>query len=260
MAPGQPFTKIWRIRNAGTCTWTSNYRVAFDHGDGIGVLTGYSQSLTGGMVPPGQTVDISVNLVAPSASGTYRGDWAVKDQNGLTFMTFVVIIKVQPSVTLSPVVGESGTIRADDGPWSDYTAGESNADITKTCEAFLSFNISSIPNNATITAVKLNFTNYTITGNPFGLGPLYAYATTYGNTLEPSDFVTTFSGGQAADWYSTNALNNIENFPALVTALQAKVGSSRFQIRLQFKESNGDGVKDRITFNSPTMLVMYTTP
>jgi hypothetical protein len=41
-------------------------------------------------------------------------------------------------------------------------------DITKTCEAFLSFNISGIPSNATITEVKIDFDDYSTQGNLFG--------------------------------------------------------------------------------------------
>jgi hypothetical protein len=262
MTPGQAFTKIWRIRNAGTCTWTSGYRVAFDHGDGLGMLAGYSQSLTGGVIPPGQTVDINVNLTAPMGNGTYRGDWAVKDQNGLTFMTFIVVIKVSASgvVTLVPVGAESGTTRSDAGPWPDFTAGESNADITRTCEAFLSYDITGIPANATITDVKFNFTNYTVTGNPFGLGVLNAYVANYGLTLEPVDFVAGIPSGQIADWWSTAALNVIESSPELKTTLQAKIGSGRLQLRLQFAGSNGDAIKDRITFTNPSLVVTYSTP
>jgi hypothetical protein len=33
MAPGNTFTKIWRIKNAGNCTWTTTYAVAFFSGE-----------------------------------------------------------------------------------------------------------------------------------------------------------------------------------------------------------------------------------
>lgn len=267
LSPGQVFTKTWRLINAGTCTWNSSYQLVFDHGDGMGTATGYAQTLTAGSVAPGQTVDVSVSLTASTLPGTYTGYWRFRDPNGVYFGiggsgAWVVKIKVVNSatVTLAPVAGESGTIRADAGPFPDYTVGESNADITKTVEAFLSFDISSIPSNATITEVKINFTSYTTEGSPFALGVLNGYFTNYGPTLEVADFVAGFPSGNTVDWGSTTALNKIEASPELKVSLQSKVGTSRLQLRLQFPGSNGDAVKDRITFTSPSLVVTYVTP
>jgi hypothetical protein len=270
MAPNQVFSKTWRILNVGTCSWNSSYLLIFDHGDGMGVTAGYTQQLTSGVVNPGQWVDLTVNnLKAPAANGTYTGFWRLRDPGGVVFGitpaagTFIVKIVVvsTTTITLVPKVGESGTIRSDAGPFPDYTIGESNADITRTTEAFLSYDISGIPSNATITEVKFDYSAYTITGNPFGsLGILNAYATDYGLTLEPSDFVTGFPGGNIADWGSAGALSNVEITPELKSLLQLKLGTSRMQLRLQFAASNGDAVKDRVTLTNPSLIVSYTTP
>ena len=267
MAPGHVFVKTWRLINTGTCTWNSSYQIVFDHGDGMGVVGNYSQSMTGGTVAPGQSVDVSVTLTAPASSGTYTGYWRFRDPNGVYFGiggagTWVVKIMVVNSVTitLAPVVGPSGTLRAGAGPWPDYTIGESNADITQTTEAFLTYDISSIPANATITEAKINFTAYTITGNPFGLGGLFGYVTDYGPTLEPADFVVGLPAGHTLDWYATASLDNLESSPQLKAAIQAIVGASRFQMRLQFAGSNLDAVKDRLTLTNPSFIVTYTTP
>jgi hypothetical protein len=77
------FTKIWRMRNVGTCTWTSGYRVVFDHGDQM--LAPDSAPLTGGSVPPGGTVDVSVPMEAPGTPGTYKGYWRLRDAGGVLF-------------------------------------------------------------------------------------------------------------------------------------------------------------------------------
>lgn len=270
MAGNQTFTKTWRLRNDGSCSWNSSYLLVFDHGDGMGVSSGYTQQLTTGVVNPGQMVDVSVNLKSPGTSGTYTGYWRLRDSNGVNFgintagATFLVkiIVVISTTVTLSPVSPgtESGTIRSDAGPFSDFTAGESNADITRTCEAFLSYNISGIPANATIIEVKFDFTSYTIIGNPFtNLGVLNAYTTNYGATLEPGDFVSDFPPGNIADWGSSGALDNKEISPELKSWLQSLVGTSRLQLRLQFAAANG-GTMDRITFNNPSLIVTYTTP
>lgn len=234
----------------------------------MGASTGYAQTLTSGSVAPGKTVDVSVSLTAPSDPGTYTGYWRFRDPNGIYFgiggsSSWVVKIKVikAKTVTLAPVGDESGTVRKDAGPFPDFTAGESNEDITHTCQAFLSFDISDIPSNATITEVKINFKDYTLTGHPFAsLGVLNGYVTDYGSTLTPSDFVSGFPSGNTIDWGSATPLDGQEVSPELKIALQAKVGTDRFQLRLQFAGSNHDAVKDRITFNDPSLIVTYTTP
>jgi hypothetical protein len=271
MAPNQMFSKTWRIRNIGSCSWNSSYLLIFDHGDGMGVTSGYTQQLTSGIVNPGQWVDLTVNLKAPATNGTYTGYWRLRDPGGAlfgitssggTFAVKIVVVTLN-TLTLSPNAPgtESGTIRADAGPFPDFTAGESNADITQTCQAFLSYDISTIPTNATITEVKTDFSAYSTIGNPFGsLGVLNAYVTNYGATLEPADFVSGFPPGNIADWGSSAALNNIEASPELKAYLQSHLGTSRLQLRLQFGGSNGDAVKDRITFTNPKLIISYITP
>jgi len=270
MVPNQSFIKTWRIRNAGSCSWNSSYLLVFDHGDGMGVSAGYTQPFTG-IVNPGQEIDLSVNLKAPATNGTYTGAWRLRDPSGALFGitpsggVFIVKIVVVTQITITLIPGapgsESGTIRSDAGPFPDFTAGESNADITRTTEAFFSYNIAGIPANATITEIKFDFTAYTITGNPFGsLGVLNAYATNYGPTLEPGDFVTGFPTGNIADWGSTAALDGVEATPELKAWLQSILGTSRLQLRLQFAGANGDAVKDRVTFTNPSLIIKYTTP
>ena len=53
--PGETFTKTWRLRNAGACTW-SGYSLVFDSGD---AMSG-SSPVAIGTVNPGQEIDLSV--------------------------------------------------------------------------------------------------------------------------------------------------------------------------------------------------------
>ena len=77
------FTKTWRLRNVGTCTWTSDYRVVFDHGDQM--LAPNSAPITSGSVAPGATVDVSVPMEAPGTPGTYKGYWKLRGADGVLF-------------------------------------------------------------------------------------------------------------------------------------------------------------------------------
>jgi hypothetical protein len=80
-APGFTFTKTWRLKNIGTCTWT-NYYLIFDSGEKMG---GPDQQLIPVSVAPGQTVDLTVTLVSPTTQGTYRGYWKLKNSGGIPF-------------------------------------------------------------------------------------------------------------------------------------------------------------------------------
>ncbi len=79
--PSTPFTKTWRLKNLGTCTWTTAYKLVFDHGDAMG---GTAINLPTN-VAPGQTIDLSINLVAPPATGHYRGYWMIQNAAGVKF-------------------------------------------------------------------------------------------------------------------------------------------------------------------------------
>jgi hypothetical protein len=279
MAPNQVFSKTWRIRNVGACSWNSNYLLIFDHGDGMGVTSSYTQQLTTGVVNPGQWVDLIVNpLKAPAAIGTYTGYWRLRDPGGMvfgvsptggTFLVRIVVVATTTS-TLYPVFGESGSVRSD-GVVSigEFSVGDSTLD--KGIEMFLSYNITSIPSNATITEVKLDMRNSTMAGNPFALGVLNLYLHAFG-TLDGSDYIPTLpNGGNLADWGSAAALNTLEVSPELKKALQSKLGSSRIQFRFQFQDqTNSNGAYDKIMYgpipmivntnNNPALIVTYTTP
>ena len=73
MAAGSRFVKTWRIRNDGSCTWgPDGFALVFIGGDHLG---GPDQAPISSSVAPGQTIDVSVNLVAPNQNGTYTSDW-----------------------------------------------------------------------------------------------------------------------------------------------------------------------------------------
>jgi len=82
--PKQEFTKIWRLRNIGSCIWTTNYALVLVGGD---QLKGISPKLLDTPVDPGQTVDISIDLVAPKEPNYYQGNWMLRDESGNNFGT-----------------------------------------------------------------------------------------------------------------------------------------------------------------------------
>src|SRR5574342_255775 len=79
---GVVFTKIWRLRNVGTCTWTPSYSLVFDSGERFGAQS--SVALPGN-VAPGQSIDIPVQLLAPNQSGRFKGYWRLRNASGVLF-------------------------------------------------------------------------------------------------------------------------------------------------------------------------------
>jgi hypothetical protein len=60
VALGSGFTKIWRLKNIGTCAWNTSYALVYVSGERFGAPAAVSMPTT---VGPGQTVDLAVNLV-----------------------------------------------------------------------------------------------------------------------------------------------------------------------------------------------------
>jgi len=76
------FTKIWRIRNLGVNTWTTNYALVFVDGDALGAPAAIGLP---GSVAPGQTIDLQVTLDTPNRDGHYRGYFKLRNASGLLF-------------------------------------------------------------------------------------------------------------------------------------------------------------------------------
>ena len=101
LASGTTFTKIWRIKNVGSCTWNQDYDLIFVRGDRMNA----PQSLPiPRNVPPGDTIDLTVSMRAPQRNGDYRGFWMLQTPNGDRFglgpaanLTFWVNISVLES-------------------------------------------------------------------------------------------------------------------------------------------------------------------
>lgn len=266
ISPGQPFTKTWRLQNTGSCTWDSTYRLVFENGDPLGVPAGYAQALTSGQVSPGQTLDITVNLTAPLASRSYKGYWGIREPNaGRIFTSFTVVIQVPNptphTVTLSNNPLESGHVQSDGVFNTVTTMGDLDSNVS--AEVFLSFDISNIPSNATITQVMMDLTNYVLQGNPFvNLGCIKSFAQTY-SALSASSYVPgPAPSNEDHDWCSIGDLNVVTLDNDFRYALQAKIGTSnRLEYRLQFATStNNDGIADTVRFGVVRLIVTYTTP
>jgi len=98
MAAGQNFDKIWEIENLGPCTWNTKYNLVWAYGDWSGtapVALYYD-------VPPGDTIQMWVNLTAPTAPGTYFAAFVMQNDRGTNFgiyspLTVFIVVEATPT-------------------------------------------------------------------------------------------------------------------------------------------------------------------
>lgn len=91
MSPGETFIKTWWVRNNGNTTWLPGFAISFAAGMPMTNLLLRPLPL----VPPGESIELSLELTAPAAPGIYRSDWRLLDPQGNPFGQFLwTIIEV----------------------------------------------------------------------------------------------------------------------------------------------------------------------
>ncbi len=127
--PGTEFVKSWRLRNSGSCTWTTDYNFVFA---GDAQMDGPDSVVLETAVMPNQTVDISVPFTAPDTPGTYRSDWVMSNAEGTQFgvdgpATEVIWVQVIVDENAGPVSTPiPGTASISGLVWRDFCRLQSN--------------------------------------------------------------------------------------------------------------------------------------
>jgi hypothetical protein len=110
VSPGATIVKTWQLKNVGSCTWTTAYSLVFSHGQQMGPSGSVPSPVAlPNSVAPGQTVDLTVQLIAPAAPGSYQADFQLRSASGSVFGvgssgrgTFWVKITVPPATPTTP--------------------------------------------------------------------------------------------------------------------------------------------------------------
>lgn len=89
--PNDTFTLVWTVKNVGTSTWTTDYLLRLYAGNALGSPASVKFPKS---VKPGETVEFSLNMVAPSAGGSYQSTWVMTNLNGINFSNMYIIIEV----------------------------------------------------------------------------------------------------------------------------------------------------------------------
>ena len=68
------------------CEWNEGYAIVFDMGDSMAAAE-WTNLPSGTVVPPGETIELSVYMTAPEKRGEYAGYWKLEDSTGRRFGT-----------------------------------------------------------------------------------------------------------------------------------------------------------------------------
>lgn len=99
VAPGQTFTKTWKVVNNGSCAWDAGFKFAFTGGE---QMSGATYTLPAA-VAINATIDLSITMTAPTnKTGALRGNWRMQTAGGQFFGDEVFVIVVVGGGTITP--------------------------------------------------------------------------------------------------------------------------------------------------------------
>ena len=143
MQPGESFVKVWRLVNAGECTWSRNYSATWFSGDKLGVQ---QEVAFNSEVSPGNSIDLSIDMVAPEKPGSYQSNWKLRNDGGdlfgigpgggAPFWVRIQVVAVEtvtptiapPTQTPTPAISASGNVTLANGEGLDVDTGQVGAD------------------------------------------------------------------------------------------------------------------------------------
>lgn len=127
IAPGQSIIKTWKLVNSGSCTWTASYSARFFYGDRMDAPESVPLQET---ILPLQSVEISIEMVAPLTAGTYQGNWKLSNPSGVLFgigpngdspFWVRIIVPQNPSNTFTPGVTPTSSTTESPSPTATTT-------------------------------------------------------------------------------------------------------------------------------------------
>lgn len=169
LQPGQAFTKTWRVRNTGTCTWGSGEELVFVRGE---PMTS-SATIAIPATAPGALADLSIAMTAPTTAGSHIADWRMRNRGGAIFGTTlnvaIAIPGPTPVNTNTPVSCPSTpVIESFTASFTTITAGQSTTlnwgAVTGAETAEIDNDIGGVSTPGSIVVNPTTTTTYTLTG------------------------------------------------------------------------------------------------
>ena len=131
--PDEVFAKTWELHNDGTCTWDEDYSLTFVSGtqmDGNDIAIESE-------VEPGENLEITVEMTAPSTELTYTGYWRMMNAEGTLFgdTIYVNIVVTEDAATSTPTEEEEATSTPEPTDTPEATSTPTEATETSVPEA-----------------------------------------------------------------------------------------------------------------------------
>lgn len=264
MQAGETFTKTWVLTNLGNCTWTEEYSLVFHHGNSMEAIEAVALP---GWVAPGQSVGLSLDMVAPSAPGSHIGFWSLRAPDGGLFGpsangTFWVRITIPGPTPTSQVRtlgwSNAGAVRADGLLDDQIRSGDDTEN--QGWQGFLTFDFGNLADDSAITGVALYMTDdYLLSSDPFtSLGCLNVYLSYYGG-VNSSDY-DSYSGSPLWRFCNVNDLSGgaVYGSQAAIDAVQNALPSGLIQLALVFDNpTDADGINDHIIVDPYLAVTWY---
>lgn len=192
-APGATVVKTWRLTNGGTAFWPADTKLVYVSGDQLAAENG----MLGRQVDPAQTIDVTVNLQAPTTEGTYQGFFMLQTSAGKLF-------------GVGPTASSAFWVKITVKELFQVTQAEVNASpasYTGVCPGSISL-------SATITASAAgDVTYYFIT--PAGNSGTYTLSFTQGGTITSAPISWSISGPDALTVSIYIDTPNHQEFPSI---------------------------------------------
>lgn len=261
--PGETFTKSWLLTNTGSCTWTEEYSLVFNRGDD---MEAPNRTALAGWVLPGESVWLSLEMIAPFQPGSHIGFWNLEAADGTNFgpsgsEAFWVQIAIAGPTPTSRARGfdpsEAAAIRVDGQPATELRIGDDNSN--QDWQGLATYSLGNLSENSTVTGVVLDPNiDFSLDGDPFAsLGCLNVYQSNYGG-VDASDYGSA-EGFALWTFCSLDDLKGGARFggPGAIEAIDSALFANQVQLIFVFElQTDSDGVQDQLA-TEPTLTISF---
>jgi hypothetical protein len=87
----EKFNVVWVVKNTGPNTWNRNYKLRYYSGLAMSQRSAYNFPQD---VPPGGTVRLTANMIAPNYTGHFTTTWVLTNDKGQNFYTVFLTIDI----------------------------------------------------------------------------------------------------------------------------------------------------------------------
>ena len=227
---GANFTKTWRLKNIGTATWTG-YTAIFtpapNNGNpSVNLNSSSASTVSVPTTAPGQTVDLSISMTAPSP-GTYYSYWQLRNASGTRFgLQFYVKIRVVAKQNVALGFGtQTGRSGTNDSPPAKY---QTNNDPVNTATGNYNYTSTDlrVPGRGMDIELSRSYNSQDGVVGPFGPGWSHSFNIYLAN-IGTSSATVHYSDGKTLDYLNQPTTNTfLSSYPGVYDVLTRNADGS----------------------------------